>query len=291
VKIRPLSVDPAFQPPSVNFTSPPHNEQWSVEQDWEAWLYSQHDLLTDNPHEADWEYLPLYWNRTYINYGWGEGMQPELQREIERCVSRNRRTFTICEYDVREMQPHLDLCGMTVFTASRRGADTGIDIPLLCTPHMLPATVPDKRLRASFIGNLDTWGIRSGMRQELGDLPDVYLAHDQRGTGFFVNLMLASYIALAPRGHGGQSFRFYEAMQLGTVPLYISDIDCRPFKKWIDWDACSLYLPSLDGLRSVVMGTCKERLLHIGANAARVYNEHLRYGQWCRYVIKELEAL
>jgi len=291
MKIRPLAVAPVFQPQAVNFVSPPHNEQWNVCRDFEAWLHSKPDLLTDNPNEADWEYLPLYWNSVYINHQWGEGMQPELQREIERLVSRNRPTFTICEYDIRQMQPHLDLCGMQVFTASRRGADTGIDIPLLCTPHTVPASAPDKRWRASFIGNLDTWGIRSGMHDEIGDLSDVWLSHDNRGTGFFVDLMLASYIALAPRGHGGQSFRFYEAMQLGTVPLYVSDLDCRPFRRWIDWDACSLYVPSLDGLRGVVLNACKERLLKMGANAAQVYREHLAYGQWCRYVIKELEAL
>jgi len=289
MKIYPLPVDPLLQPAQQDFLAPPHNEQWNVCTDFEAWLHSQSGLVTDNRAEADWDYLPIYWNRVYINYDWGEGLQPELQAEISRLVDPARRTFTICEYDVVEMQPHLDLHGMVVFTASRRG-ERGVDIPLLCTPHLRRGRRPKKRWLASFVGNLETWGIRSGMADVLGDRDDCCLMHGQYGTGFFVDLLLRSYVALAPRGHGGQSFRFYEAMQLGVVPAYVSDLDCRPFKRWIDWDACSLWYPSPEGLAELP-GLCKQRLLRMGENAARVYAEHLAYGRWCRYVIRELEAL
>lgn len=291
MKIHILPVDPLFQPETQDFVSPPHNEQWNISRDFLAWLEAQPRLLVARESRADWSYLPIFWNAFYINHGWGEELQEELQAQIYLQVSRNRPTFTICEYDIAQMQPHLDLCNMVVFTASRREEGTGIDIPLLCTPHALPETLPEKRYLASFVGNLDTWGIRSGMVDELGERDDCYLEHEQRGTDFFVNLMLESYVALAPRGHGGQSFRFYEAMQLGTVPCYVSDLDCRPFKKWIDWDACSLWLPSPAGLRDLLTDIPRERLLAMGAEAARVYDEHLRYGRWCGYVIKELETL
>ena len=285
-----LPVDPLFQPERQNFVSPPHNEQWNVCRDFLAWLQAQPDLLTDDPDEADWDYLPLFWNAVYINNAWGNDLQAELQTEIDRLINPNRPAFTISEYDIDAVQPHLNLWGMTVFTASRIN-DTDIDIPLLCTPHIVEGPAPSKRWLASFVGNLDTWGIRSGMRDELGDRADCYLAHDQRGTAFFVQLMRELLVALAPRGHGGQSFRFYEAMQLGTVPCYISDLDCRPFPDVIDWDMCSLYLPSLAGLRDLLTGIPKRRLAEMGACAARVYNEHLRYGQWCKYVIEALERL
>lgn len=290
MKIFILPVDTLFRPDKQNFTAPPHNEQWGVEQSFEAWLLAHPDLLTDNPDMADWDYLPLYHNRCYVNHGWGQDLQPELQAEIDRLINPNRPAFTISEYDIDAVQPHLELWGMTVFTASRIN-ETDIDIPLLCTPHIVEGPPPPKRWLASFIGNLDTWGIRFGMRDELGDRADCYLEHEQRGTDFFVQLMRESLVALAPRGHGGQSFRFYEAMQLGVVPCYISDLDCRPFPDVIDWDMCSLYLPSPHGLRDLLTGIPKGRLLEMGACAARVYNEHLRYGQWCWYVIEALEAL
>jgi len=96
-------------------------------------------------------------------------------------------------------------------------------------------------------------------------------------------------VALAPRGDGGQSFRFYEAMQIGTVPLLISDIDTRPFKRWLDWDWFSLYATSCEWIHESLSASPKDWYLRTGGNAARVWEHDLRYGKWCRYVIKELE--
>ena len=290
MKIFILPVDTAFQPDRQNFTAPPHNLDFGVEQDFLAWLQAQPDLLTDDPDEADWDYLPLFFNRTYINYAWGEEMQVELQAEIDRHINPTRRAFTIAEYDIDAVQPHLNLWGMTAFTASRIN-DTDIDIPLLCTPHVVEGPAPRKRWLASFIGNASPWGVRTGMWDELGERKDCHLEDDNHGTDFFVQLMRESYVALAPRGNGGSSFRFYEAMQLGVVPCHIGEPDVRPFPDVIDWDMCSLYLPSPHGLRDLLTGIPKGRLLEMGACAARVYDEHLRYGQWCRYVIEALETL
>ena len=88
-----------------------------------------------------------------------------------------------------------------------------------------------------------------------------------------------------------QSFRFYEAMQLGTVPLYLSDVDCRPFKKWIDWDECSLYRDTTEGLGEYLDSLDKKQLLDMGHWASIIYREELAYGQWCRYVIEELKEI
>lgn len=290
MKIFILPVDTLFQPERQNFTAPPHNLDFGVEQDFLAWLQAQPDLLTDDPDEADWLLFQPYWNRLYVNT-WGQSGIPELQAEIERLVNRDRRVFTVCEYDITELQrDEIDLCGMTVFCASRYG-ESGIDVPLLCSPHTLPETLPGKCYLASFIGNAAPWGVRTGMWDELGERDDCHLENDNHGTDFFVNLMLESYVGLAPRGNGGSSFRFYEAMQLGVVPCHIGEPDVRPFPDVIDWDSCSLYLPSPHGLRDLLAGIPKGRLLEMGACAARVYDEHLRYGQWCRYVIEALEGL
>ena len=286
MKIYVLPVAKEFQPDKQNYRMPTHGADSGVEQDFLSWLLNHPQLVATRPEEADWDYLPMFHNRIYINWNWGEGVE-RIQNEILRLVSRNRPTFTICEYDLRSMR-NIDLCNMIVFTASRRGDSEDIDIPLLCSPHTLPPTMPRKKYLASFAGNLKTDGIRMGMRESLDGRGDVKIIDGNQGPEFFVNLMLSSYIALAPRGHGGQSFRFYEAMDLGIVPYHIGVPDTRPFKRWIDWDGCSLYAPKVDDIHLPQDVT---ELKSMGWRAHRVYHEQLCYGQWCRHVLGELAQL
>lgn len=267
--------------PSQGFISPAHNQDFGCEQDAECWLREHPEYLTHNPDEADWFYFQPYWNRFYTRY-WGEHTD-ELQAEIERCVNRNRPTFTIVEYDPMVMQPWLDLCNMLVFTASRQG-EKGVDIPLLCSPHQ-DVSLPDRRqYLASFMGKFETSDYRGRMQDRLAHRPDVFMSAGQ-GTIPYIVLMADSEIALAPRGHGGQSFRFYEAMQFETVPFLIGDLDTRPFKQWIDWDACSLYTADVNEIETILDSGRDWRAM---GKAARQVWRDLHYRQWEKYVIKIL---
>lgn len=285
MKIHILRVKSEFQPPRQNFRCPAHGQDWNVERDFSFWLREG-----ASAQEADWDYLPIWWNLYYINEDWGHQGLDELQIEIDRLISPERPTFTICEYDLPGLQPFLELHGMRIFTASRRSADPAlIDIPLLCSKH---ETVPvEKRWLASFNGNLSTDGIRIDMADAFRGKPDVYVSGQWMDPPKYAELIASSYVALAPRGQGAQSFRFYEAMQIGTVPLMISDIDPRPFKRWIDWDSCSLWAKTPDEAVALVYGVLEEDLAQMGQRAQQVYLEDLQYGKWCPYVLRELECL
>lgn len=291
-----LPVKPEFQPPRQGFVWPPRNgdagQDRGVEQDFFEWL-QQH---RDGP---DLAYLPAFWNRWYINsqdeqghWGGSQTHRATLQAEIDRLWSIWRGPwFTVAEADIRVLQPYLDLHGMVVFTASRRAAGDDIDIPLLSAPHPIPASRPAKKWLACFLGHMQTDGIRIRMGEALAGRADCRVEHANHGPDEFARAIMESYIALAPRGQGGQSFRFYEAMQLGVAPLYLSDLDCRPFKHWIDWERCSLHRTGVDGLGDYLDRLDRPELLEMGQRAAQVYREHLAYGRWCQYVVKELERL
>lgn len=290
MKIYRLPVHSRFQPDRQNFMSPPHATQWGVEQDFEDWL-RRSEYITDGPGQADYDYLPIFWNRIYCNWNWGQDGLDEIQSEILRLVSRNRPTFTICEYDIKAMQP-FDLCGMLIFTSSRQCEGTGIDIPLLCSLHYAPTPQPGRRWLASFVGNLNTFSPRPEMAEALGDRADCHVEHADKGTGYFLSVLLDSYLALCPRGHGGQSFRFYEAMQVGIAPLLIGDLDTRPFKKWLPWDRVSLYQSDVAGLSEYLDRLVdKSELVDMGKRARDMYLHCLQFGQWPRYVIKELALI
>lgn len=289
MKIYPLPVDARFKPEKQNYMSSEQQER-GIEDDFESWLLkSAH--VTGDPDEAGWDYLPIRWNKLYVNWNWGQDGLDEIQAEVLRLVSRNRPTFTVCEYDILSMQPFYDLCGMTIFIASRHQDNAGIDIPLLCLPYRASPPPGQRRFLASFVGNLNTHTPRPEMGELLTGRADCHVEHAWKGPGYFVGAMLDSYVALCPRGYGAQSFRFYEAMQLGVAPLYISDMDARPFKRWLPWDQVSLYLSDIYELPAFLDGLKEQDLIDMGRRAKDMYYHCLQFGQWGRYVVRELERL
>ena len=300
MKIYKLPVDSILRPSHQEYLWPPANQRsgwdYGVEQDFEWWLDDREDILVDDIEKADWLYLPVYWNRYYINTPdkegrWGGGVEL-LEECVHDALGYGIPTFTISEADEKVLHSEINWGSLLMFVASRRG-DIGIDIPLLSGRHDFPDDIPYKKWLASFVGNLATDGIRIDMRTSLQRRNDCLIEHGEYGEEYFVNLMLESYIALCPRGTGGQSFRMYEAMQLGTVPMYISDMDCRPFKNWIDWDICSFWVNSTDKLNEYIgcLGAHTDKLLKMGELAKATFDDHLGYGKWCKFVIRELELI
>lgn len=296
MKIYKLPVDDILRP-STGFRAPAHNQDYGCEQDFEQWLSSHPEYLTNNPNEADWEYFPAYFNKFYCNH-WGDKSEI-IQSEILRLISRNKPTFTICEYDLKSFHPDFDFCNMVIFSGSRMADNGCIDIPLLCSPHQELPYRENRRWLATFMGKFETHGIREEMRQALEGRRDVYLS-ESKDTQAYIELMADSYIALAPRGYGGQSFRFYEAMQFGCVPMLIGDVDTRPFKKWIDWENFSFFCTSTNDLTylldlsrdniNMVIGI-SDRIIQMGQQAKQLWHDELHYGKWCKYVLKELASL
>ncbi len=287
MKIYILPTDCKFQPDSQIFRYPAHNNDYGVEQDFFTYLMRNKELITEKPEEADWHYLPIFWTRWHLNHDYARAGLEELQNEANRLVIDDEKTFTICQYDDG---PVANLGKTIIFFASRK-TSYGLDIPLLSSPHKLPFFKPRKKYLASFIGRLSTHPIRRKMADKLSHRKDTFLDDGDKGNNFFVKKILESYIALCPRGYGGSSFRFFEAMQLGAVPFLIGDIDTRPFKKFIKWDEYSLFSDNVDDIAYKLEMHSTEELLRMASRSTQLHHDSLRFGLWCKYVIKELEEL
>ncbi len=281
MKIHVLDVSKAFQPEYQAFRYPCHNDAYDVEQDFLAFLNGHPELLASKE-EADWCYLPIFWTRWHMAHDYASTGLVELQQEASRMLDGVGRAFTVCLY---EDGPLVDIGETVLLTATRK--TTGIDIPTLCASHMAYPTM--KQYRACFVGRLRTNVIRQDMAHALVHRPDVVILDGDFGEGTFVNTMLASNIALCPSGGSG-SFRFYEAMQLGVVPLLIHETDTRPFKSIIDWDGCSMYLDSAEDVEAAIDQFDDATLWEMGRRAREVYQEHLTYGKWCAHALREVEC-
>jgi len=297
MKIYILPVPALLQPQNQAHQYPSHNKDYGVEQDFYIWLKKQKNILINDPAGADWHYLPVYWTRWHINHHFaenGEGLAL-LQNEVDKTIADNAKTFTIAQFDGGTL---INTGNAVVFNAGRT-INKDIDIPLLCAKHRKPP-IPVKKIHiASFNGSFTTHPIRMEMKERLegypgvliqGGLPTRFYKRWFWAKNFNLNTM-ASYIALSPRGTDCTSFRFFEAMQLGTAPCLIGDRDVRPFKKFIPWDEMSYYVSSVDELENLLKNLDKKEAVEKGKKAYLYWKNELYYQKWCKYVIKELEEV
>lgn len=284
MKIYLLPVPLDLQPNKQGFLYPKHNSDYGVEQDFYQFIQNHPECLTSNSGDADWHYLPVYWTRWHLRHDYGRTGLDELQGLANSTILDDSKTFTICQYDDG---PIVDIGKSLQFLASRK-TDEGIDIPLLCDQHQ-KRIVLFKTYLASFAGRINTHPVRAEMQQALNSVGDIYIDDRDLDTADYVKLLSKSYIALSPRGYGGSSFRFYEAMQLEAVPALIGDIDTRPFKDFIDWDQISIYASKPDDLIGKIKIHTKGQLKRMGRKARDVYINELTYQKWPKLVLAELE--
>lgn len=285
MKIFIIPIEEKFKPRSQKFKYPKHNSDYGVEQDFYKYIIKKRDIVTNNAKEADWHYLPVFWTRWHLNHNYGKNGLEELQQEVNKKIINDKKTFTICQYDDG---PIINLKNTLTFLSSRKTFD-GIDIPLLSSKHKIPLFFKKtKKYLASFTGRVGTHEIRKSMEEELLNKDDILMRDGNFGSSFFIKTVLQSYSSLCPRGYGGSSFRFFESMQLGIVPILIGNLDTRPFKKFIDWDKISFYKKDSEDLYSFLKSLNKDDLLFMGGNAKKVYEEKLSYQKWCEFILKEL---
>ena len=298
MKIFILPVAEYLQPKSQPFAYPSHNKDYGVEQDFLIWLNKNPGVLTQDPQNADWHYLPVFWTRWFLNHNFGidgNGMQ-QLKTGVEHALKRDFKIFTVCQYDGG---PQIPIPGLTSFLAARTEANQGIDIPILCTPHKISPFPVAKKYIASFNGALNTWPIREEMANKLTRIENVKLGGYLptrfwlRWLGYrtYNRIIRQSYISLAPRGSSMNSFRFFEAMQMGVAPCLIGEEDARPFSKFLKWDEVSYYCQTVEDLSKLLTTLNYNEALQKGRLAQKFYYEHLYYQKWCPFVLKELETL
>lgn len=274
-----------FKPPKSPFRYPSYSQDWGVEQDFYKFLNSS-DLLTNDLDEASHIFLPIYWTRYWLQNDYGKNGHFALNKFLNELDFDKNKIFTVCQYDDG---PLVDFeFGKGLYLSSRKTLDVGKDIPLLATSLPRYGIRKKKKHLMSFAGRFDTHPIRMDLRDVCANRTSVFLANQNLNTRRFTSLLHQSLVILCPRGYGGSSFRFYEAMQVGSVPCLIGDIDTRPFKSQIQWDKISFYFKTPFEAIAFIE-TLDSRVLETMADAAGdVYHQLLKFGKWNQLLINDL---
>lgn len=181
---------------------------------FEEWFFDNFDASI----KTQREYFPVFWTSFYVNnrYGKDIAQMNMLQRMLDG-LDRSKKYYTILQYDDGIMSNinHLDI---KVFGSG--GGRIDYPLPLLCQPHAYFANY-DKTFFANFMG-VPNHPIRKRMKETL-KMPKYFIKDKEFSIDDYCQIMAQSTFTLCPRGYGATSFRIGEALQQGSIPVYISD--------------------------------------------------------------------
>lgn len=254
------------------------------------------DKIFSNKVELKRKYIPALWTNFQIE-GWFQQEKNQMQYFLNEWVEKNPSEngyFTIVQHDDG---PMLKLPENTIIFGACSG---DIPIPLIYEDidkkleKYNRKSFSEKEILCSFIGNITGNNIQPFVRRIMMDTlknNKNFIMIDAGGWTPIVNQSsqdtfifntLKSKFALAPRGYGRSSFRFFEIFLLGSIPVYIwNDINWLPFQDVIDYDrlCVHLHISEIDKL--------EEKLLSIDEGR---YNEMLKYYQEIKHYF-ELEGM
>lgn len=211
--------------PNIKTKYPPDNEII-----FEHWFYN--NVTESELQKSKRYYLPIFWTSYYVNHNYGKNKESreELQEFID-LLDKSKSYFTICQYDDSILN---NISGLDIKVFGMSGSRLDYTLPLLCPAHGIKSGVK-KDLFSSFIGR-NTHTIRKNMISALNGKEGYYLSEKEHSLPLYCAMLERSVFTLCPRGYGQTSFRICEALEYGSIPVYISDEFLIPHEDLIDFE-------------------------------------------------------
>lgn len=230
-------------------------------------------------------YINVTWTNLYCNRDYDNNL---LQSELD-ALPKDWKYFTVVQFD--EGPKYNTLPPNTLQFGCCEG---DIPIPLIYESHSFPSfeePIPwkEKTIFCSFVGSL-THTVRDKMLQFL---KSDYSCHISTMDGeLFIDTTRASKFTLAPRGFGRSSFRFYEILKLGSIPVYIWDDVCwLPYQEDIDYSklCVCIHESELDKLDSILRDIDENSYINM-LNYYSTVKHMFTYEYMCRYIIQRINS-
>lgn len=291
--LRILTLHPMFQP-STTIVYPPFKHGKYLEEYAYDYFLAHQDSI-----ETEYVYLPVFWTNLQNHAAFAkqkESLVILLTKAI-RTLPPDTQFFTVVQHDDG---PFLPLPKSTVIFGSCTGS---IPLPLIyedTTNTLLQQ--PRSELKdyiASFVGTL-THSVRTQMVAHLQHKANVALITKPHrewtnqvptaSADTFLDLTSRSKFCLAPRGYGRSSFRFFEAMLLDVVPVYIwDDKEWLPYKDTIDYSEFSVSIHEKDIPKLYnILESISEETYQKMVNNIRRNRDLFTLASMCEYIVMRL---
>ncbi len=250
--------------------------------------------------ESKRKLIPVHWTAVY-NYRAKEGLgigtpngklREQLQIYLDS-LDRNESYFIVCTHDDA---PNENLPPNTlVFGAGGNSNKIDVPIPLTCAKHQ-NITDRMKVIPVSFVGSV-THNIRFSLLNELNGKQGVFInaSHwssdvSNEKIDLFKTVTEQSIFSLCPRGYGSTSYRLYEAMQLGAIPVYVSDSHMLPWNDEIDWNEFCIVKNdlSISLLHQELMSMSGTKIRKMQDRLSTVWDEYFSIEATCKQILKKV---
>lgn len=236
-------------------------------------------------------YIPVFWTSCYNN-GEFYGLQETLNS-----LNSDFDYFTVSQHDdaVRESLPK------NTINFAAGGRNGGTPIPLICSP--IPTNKNEqikKDIFCSFVGTYSQaqGPIRAKIFNEFAKDEFFYFSKPtiwntyvpENKLNEFIDITKRSFFTLCPRGYGTQSFRLYEVMQLGSVPIFVYDVEWLPFSQYINWnDFCVLvHEKDIVDIKKILLSISSDKYEQMLKNGKHIYDKYFTLDSTCETIIKVL---
>lgn len=266
----------------TNHEYPPNNKII-----FEEYFYN---WFIENKPQTSKTYLPIFWTNYYISKDYAQQDISEINRFLDT-LDKDKEYFTIIQWDDGIVNP-FEYKNIYVFGQGGGGGRQGYigdyAIPLICQPNP-NIKIENKDIFASFIGviygrnNLIREKLYNDLRQKNGYVFENSISYDA-----FSNTMSRSVFSLCPRGYGATSFRICEALQHGSIPVYISDKPWIPFNNMIDFNDYGVFIDAKDinHINDILNNIPKEEIIKKSNLGKEVYKEYYSYNGCANKIIK-----
>lgn len=199
-------------------------------------------------------FLDIFWCNVFHTNG-GPNNVPELREYVHNACKnaedKKRFVFTICQWD-----DNICMTKPSNLIVYSMGTTNDVTLPLIVEDktsrleNISKLSYNERDILCSFVGT-NTHGVRGIIYRELHNNPNFvfYMKNswdihvNEQLVELFINITKRSKFALAPRGYGPSSFRFFEIIQMGVIPIYVyDDVNALPFLDIIDYSKFSIVL-------------------------------------------------
>jgi len=93
----------------------------------------------------------------------------------------------------------------------------------------------------------------------------------------YVDIIKKSIFTICARGYGKQSYRFYEALQMGSIPVYVYDNEpYLPFFNEINYEdfAIVLNVDDIDKLKDILLSKTEEDIQSMVRKGKEIYDQY-----------------
>lgn len=270
-------------------------DQLGPEEIFYQWMNATYPFKTTNyDSSSDLDYIPVYWTKVILMHGmdFAKSCLQDLYAEYNSAKPKLLIVQHDCADELLSCIKHEHLIGAVCSRTTR--SSRLVDIPLLASPSIDSLVLPaqHKKYLSNFIGRI-THPIRQELYSQISsaesDLHFIKITNSM-DPKLYAKVLSSSRFTFCPRGYGGSSFRFWEALALGSIPVLIGDLDTRP-KYPINPDSYSMYYDSAEKAFKEVCMMPEDYIINLRKNGLLAWKKYYKSEQFARTLITHLPSL